>query len=162
MSTPFVAILMGSDGDFPQIEPTLDTLRKLKIGFEVKLTCAQRTPDVTQAYVKEADKRGCAAFICSACNGTYLAEFVAANTITPVVDIPSDNTVPSAQTEAGMPVANLTQGKAGAKNAAFLAAQMMALSDADLAGRLREERAANAKIIEEKDAALQARLSQQS
>lgn len=166
MSKPFVAIVMGSDSDLPQVEPTLDTLTKLKIGFEVKVACAHRTPEITHDYVKDADKRGCSVFICAAGMAAHLAGAVAAVTVKPVVGIPIDvsldgldSLLSTVQMPGGIPVATVSVGKAGAKNAAYLAAQMMALADTELAKRLKEDRAANAQFIEEKDAALQARLA---
>lgn len=168
MTTPFVAILMGSDSDLPQVEPALNTLRKLKIGFEVKVTSAHRTPEITHNYVKDADKRGCSVFICAAGMAAHLAGAVAANTLKPVIGIPIDasmngldSLLSTVQMPGGIPVATVAIGKAGAKNAAYLAAQMMSLADKDLAGRLVEDRANNAKAVQEKDAALQARLAQQ-
>ncbi len=167
MSQPFVAILMGSDSDLPQVEPALDTLAKLKIAYEVKVTSAHRTPDITHSYVKEADKRGCSVFICAAGMAAHLAGAVAAATTKPVVGIPInasldglDSLLSTVQMPGGIPVATVAIGKAGAKNAAYLAAQMMSLADADLAQRLKDDRAANAKAVQEKDAALQARLAQ--
>lgn len=167
MSKPFVAILMGSDSDLPQVEPALDTLTKLKIQFEVKVTSAHRTPEITHSYVKEADKRGCSVFICAAGMAAHLAGAVAAATTKPVIGIPInasmnglDSLLSTVQMPGGIPVATVAIGKAGAKNAAYLAAQMMSLADADLAQRLKDDRAANAKAVQEKDAALQARLAQ--
>jgi len=167
MSQPFVAILMGSDSDLPQVEPALDTLTKLKIQFEVKVTSAHRTPEITHSYVKEADKRGCSVFICAAGMAAHLAGAVAAATTKPVIGIPIDasmngldSLLSTVQMPGGIPVATVAIGKAGAKNAAYLAAQMMSLADADLAQRLIDDRAANARAVQEKDAALQARLAQ--
>ena len=167
MTTPFVAILMGSDSDLPQVEPAMDTLKKLKVDFEVKVTSAHRTPEITHNYVKDADKRGCSVFICAAGMAAHLAGAVAANTVKPVIGIPIDasmngldSLLSTVQMPGGIPVATVAIGKAGAKNAAFLAAQMMSLADADLAKRLQENRADNAKVVQEKDAALQARLAQ--
>lgn len=167
MTTPFVAILMGSDSDLPQVEPALDTLSKLKIAYEVKVTSAHRTPDITHRYVKEADKRGCSAFICAAGMAAHLAGAVAANTVKPVIGIPInasmnglDSLLSTVQMPGGIPVATVAIGKAGAKNAAYLAAQMMALADPELATRLKEDREDNAAAVQEKDAALQARLAQ--
>lgn len=167
MSQPFVAILMGSDSDLPQVEPALDTLAKLKIQYEVKVTSAHRTPEITHSYVKEADKRGCSVFICAAGMAAHLAGAVAAATTKPVIGIPInasmnglDSLLSTVQMPGGIPVATVAIGKAGAKNAAYLAAQMMSLADADLAQRLKDDRAANAKAVQEKDAALQARLAQ--
>jgi 5-(carboxyamino)imidazole ribonucleotide mutase len=167
MTKPFVAILMGSDSDLPQVEPALDTLAKLKIEYEVKVTSAHRTPDITHNYVKDADKRGCSVFICAAGMAAHLAGAVAAATVKPVIGIPInasmnglDSLLSTVQMPGGIPVATVAIGKAGAKNAAYLAAQMMSLADADLAVRLKDDRAANAKAVQEKDAALQARLAQ--
>ncbi len=168
MTQPFVAILMGSDSDLPQVEPTMDTLSKLKIAFEVKVTSAHRTPEITQSYVKNADKRGCSVFICAAGMAAHLAGAAAANTVKPVIGVPIDvamdgldSLLSTVQMPGGIPVATVAIGKAGAKNAAYLAAQMMALADPELAVRLKEDRANNAKAVQEKDAALQARLAQQ-
>lgn len=167
MTQPFVAILMGSDSDLPQVEPALDTLTKLKIRFEVKVTSAHRTPEITHSYVKDADKRGCSVFICAAGMAAHLAGAVAAATTKPVIGIPInasmnglDSLLSTVQMPGGIPVATVAIGKAGAKNAAYLAAQMMSLADAELAQRLKDDRAANAKAVQEKDAALQARLAQ--
>ena len=97
----------------------------------------------------------------------HLAGAVAAATTKPVVGIPVnaalnglDSLLSTVQMPGGIPVATVAIGKAGAKNAAYLAAQMMSLADADLAQRLKDERAANAKAVQEKDTALQARLAQ--
>jgi 5-(carboxyamino)imidazole ribonucleotide mutase len=66
MSKPFVAILMGSDSDIPVMEASFEILRKFDVSFEVKVSSAHRTPEATHSYVKDADARGCAAFICAA------------------------------------------------------------------------------------------------
>lgn len=166
MSQPFVAILMGSDSDFPQVEPAVDTLRKLGIAVEVKVTSAHRTPEITHAYVKDADQRGCSVFICAAGMAAHLAGAVSANTVKPVIGIPIDVTLngldallSTVMMPGGIPVATVAIGKAGAKNAGYLAAQMMALADPALAQKLKEDRAANARQVQEKDAALQAKLA---
>lgn len=166
MSQPFVAILMGSDADFPLVEPAVDILKKLGIAVEVKVTSAHRTPDITHTYVKDADKRGCSVFICAAGMGAHLASAVSAHTLKPVIGIPLDVTLngldallSTVMMPAGNPVATVAIGKAGAKNAGYLAAQMMALADADLAEKLKADRAAGARQVQEKDAALQARLA---
>lgn len=168
MSTPFVAILMGSDSDLPEVEPALDTLRKLKIAFEVKVTSAHRLPLLIHDYVKETDKRGCSVFICAAGLAAHLAGAVASATTKPVIGIPLDDALngldallSTVQMPSGIPVATVSIGKTGAKNAAYLAAQMMALSDRELAERLKDDRTAHAKVLQEKDEALQARLAAQ-
>ena len=74
MSTPFVAVLMGSDSDLPVMQRTIDMLQKLEIPFEAKITSAHRTPEITHAYVKDADERGCAVFIAAAGLAAMLAD----------------------------------------------------------------------------------------
>ena len=165
MSTPFVAILMGSDSDLPEVEPALDTLRKLKIAFEVKVTSAHRLPLLIHDYVKETDKRGCSVFICAAGLAAHLAGAVASATTKPVIGIPLDDALngldallSTVQMPAGIPVATVAIGKAGAKNAAYLATQILSVANPQLAQQLRDEREANARDIADKNAALQEKL----
>lgn len=155
---------MGSDSDLPVLQSTLDTLQTLGIPFEVKITSAHRTPNVTQAYVKDADTRGCAVFIAAAGLAAHLAGAVAGLTLKPVIGVPldagplqgMDALLSTVQMPGGIPVACVAVGKPGAKNAAYLAAQIMALCDTRIATRLRAERKANAADVEAKDARLQA------
>jgi len=166
MPKPFVAILMGSDSDLPVVQSTLDTLGSLGVPYEVKITSAHRTPAATHAYVKDADGRGCAIFICAAGLAAHLAGTVAGLTLKPVIGIPMDggplsgmdSLLSTVQMPGGIPVATVAIGKAGAKNATYLAAQILALSDAAVATRLREDREANMRQVQDKDAKLQARL----
>lgn len=166
MSKPFIAVLMGSDSDLPVLQSTMDVLKSLGIPFEAKITSAHRTPDVTHSYVKDADTRGCAAFICAAGLAAHLAGTVAGLTLKPVIGIPldagplqgMDALLSTVQMPGGIPVATVAVGKAGAKNAGYLAAQILALSDPDLATRIRADREANAAGVVEKDAKLQASL----
>ena len=167
MRKPFVAVLMGSDSDLPVMQTTLDVLSNLEIPHEVKITSAHRTPDATQAYVKDADQRGCVAFIAAAGLAAHLAGAVAAATLKPVIGVPldagplqgMDSLLSTVQMPGGIPVATVAIGKAGAKNAAYLASQILALSDAELATRIRAEREANARSVIEKDRQLQASLA---
>lgn len=166
MSQPFVAILIGSDADYPQVEPAIDTLKKFGIALEVKVASVHRAPDVAQGYVRDADKRGCAAFICAAGLAAHLAGLVAAHTVRPVIGVPLeaaldglDALLSTLQMPGGVPVATMSIGKAGARNAAYLAIQMLALTDAALAQKLKDDRAVGVKAVQEKDAALQARLA---
>ncbi len=167
MSQPFVAVLMGSDSDLPVLQATMDVLRKLEVPFEAKITSAHRTPAATHAYVKDADERGCAVFICAAGLAAHLAGAVAGLTLKPVVGVPldagplqgMDSLLSTVQMPGGIPVATVAIGKAGAKNAGYLAAQIMSLGDPDLARRVRAEREANAEGVKAKDAELQARLA---
>jgi 5-(carboxyamino)imidazole ribonucleotide mutase len=165
MSQPFVAVLMGSDSDLPVMEATFTVLRQLGIPFEAKVTSAHRTPAVTHEYVLGADERGCAVFIAAAGMAAHLAGAVAANTLKPVIGVPIngsleglDALLSTVQMPGGIPVACVAIGKAGAKNAAWLAGQIMAGQDADLAQRLRDARAADAAAVQAKDAALQEKL----
>ncbi len=170
MSKPFVAVLMGSDSDLPTMQATIDVLGKFGITCEVKITSAHRTPDATHAYVKDADARGCAIFIAAAGLAAHLAGTVAGLTTKPVIGVPMeggplngfDALLSTVQMPGGIPVASVAIGKAGAKNAGYLAAEILALSDADLSTRIKNERAANASEIIAKDKALQATLAKKS
>jgi 5-(carboxyamino)imidazole ribonucleotide mutase len=165
MSQPFVAVLMGSDSDLPIMEATFEVLRRLDIPFEAKVTSAHRTPAITHEYVTSADERGCAVFIAAAGMAAHLAGAVAANTLKPVIGVPIngsleglDALLSTVQMPGGIPVACVAIGKAGAKNAAWLAGQILAGQDAGLAQRLKEARAADAEGVQAKDAALQEKL----
>ncbi len=168
MSKPFIAVLMGSDSDLPILQSTLDVLKGLEIPCEVKITSAHRTPAATHSYVKDADQRGCAVFIAAAGLAAHLAGTVAGLTLKPVIGIPMDagplqgmdSLLSTVQMPGGIPVACVAVGKAGAKNAAYLAAQILALSDPELAIRISDERQANANAVIAKDAKLQAELAQ--
>jgi 5-(carboxyamino)imidazole ribonucleotide mutase len=166
MSKAFAAILMGSDSDLPTMQATMDVLDKLEVPYEVKITSAHRTPEVTHAYVRDADSRGCGIFIAAAGLAAHLAGTVAGLTLKPVIGVPmeggplngEDALLSTVQMPGGIPVACVAIGKAGAKNAAYLAAQILALSDSDLATRLKADRKANADAIIAKDKELQAKL----
>ncbi|MFT5483745.1 MAG: 5-(carboxyamino)imidazole ribonucleotide mutase [Halieaceae bacterium] len=162
MSEQFVAVLMGSDSDLPVMESCFAVLRLLDIPFEARITSAHRTPRETHEYVIGADQRGCAVFIAAAGMAAHLAGAVAANTVKPVIGIPInasldglDALLSTVQMPGGIPVACVAIGKAGAKNAAYLAAQILAIGNSELAGRLREERDLNAAQIAAKNQALQ-------
>lgn len=166
MSKPFVAILMGSDSDLPIMEASFAVLKSLDVPFEAKVSSAHRTPEATHTYVKDADKRGCAAFICAAGMAAHLAGAVSANTLKPVIGVPINSSLDgldallsTVQMPAGIPVATVAIGKAGAKNAAYLAAQIIGTSDAELHQRLIAERKANADAVIAKDQALQEKLA---
>ena len=162
MSKPFVAIVMGWDSDLPVMEASFAVLRAFGIDFEARITSAHRTPEATKTFVQDAEKRGCAVFIAAAGMAAHLAGAVAATTVKPVIGVPMnasmdglDALLSTVQMPAGIPVATVAIGKAGAKNAAYLAVQMLSLADAKLARALSDERAANAQEIYAKDAALQ-------
>ncbi len=163
---PFVAILMGSDSDLPVMQATIDVLKKLDVPCEVKITSAHRTPHDTQSYITDAEARGCKVFIAAAGLAAHLAGTVAAHTLKPVIGVPMDGgplqgmdaLLSTVQMPGGIPVGTVAIGKAGAKNAGYLAAQIVAISDTDLAERLRTEREANAQAVRDKDAELQKQL----
>lgn len=165
MGQPFVAVLMGSDSDLPVLEACFGVLKSLEIPFEARITSAHRTPEVTHQYVVDADQRGCAVFIAAAGMAAHLAGAVAANTVKPVIGVPInasldglDALLSTVQMPGGIPVASVAIGKAGAKNAAYLAAQILALADDDLSERLRQDRAESSRAVQDKDAALQEQL----
>lgn len=157
---------MGSDSDLPVLQTTLDVLTKLEVPYEVKITSAHRTPLATHSYVKDADARGCAVFIAAAGLAAHLAGTVAGLTSKPVIGIPldagplrgMDALLSTVQMPAGIPVACVAIGKAGAHNAGYLAAQILSLSDSALAQRLADERKAIAAAVVAKDEALQKNL----
>ena len=166
MARPFVAVLMGSDSDLATVQATLDTLTRLEVSWEAKITSAHRTPDATRDYVRDAEARGCAVFVAAAGLAAHLAGAVAALTIRPVIGIPmdagslggQDALLSTVQMPGGIPVAAVAIGSAGAKNAAYLAAQILALADAALAERVERERQESAEAVRAKDAGLQERL----
>ena len=166
-SESFVAILMGSDSDLPVMQSTLDILDKFSIAYEVKITSAHRTPAATHAYVKDAEARGVAVFIAAAGLAAHLAGTVAGLTIRPVIGVPMDAgpldgmdaLLSTVQMPGGIPVASMAIGKAGAKNAAYLAAQILALNEPQLADKISAEREENARVIQAKDSKLQQELS---
>lgn len=157
MSTPkyFVAVLVGSDSDLPVMRATVEVLQRLQIPSELRITSAHRTPQATHEYVREADARGCAVFVAAAGLAAHLAGAVAGLTCKPVIGVPIDAgplngidaLLSTVQMPAGVPVATLAIGRTGAKNAGYLAAQIVALADPQLAGRLAEERRLSAEAV---------------
>jgi len=155
MSEPFVAILMGSKSDLEIMQAGADILRSLEIPCEIRITSAHRTPANTQSYIKDAEERGCEVFIAGAGLAAHLAGATAAHTLKPVIGVPidagplqgMDSLLSTVQMPAGIPVATVAVGKTGAKNAAYLAAQILSLKNADLAARLKQEREQNAEKV---------------
>lgn len=167
-AAPFVAVLMGSDSDWPVMAAAVEVLESFGVGVEVKVTSAHRTPEGTREYVEDALARGCAVFIAGAGMAAHLAGAVAAHTTRPVIGVPVDAgslggldaLLSTVQMPGGVPVATVAIGKAGARNAGYLAAQMLAVADAGLAERVAAERRDNARAVEAKDAALRERRAQ--
>ena len=158
----FVAVLMGSDSDLPVMQSTIDVLKSFGVEYEARITSAHRTPEDTRAYVADADSRGCAVFIAAAGMAAHLAGAVSAHTLKPVIGVPIDAgplqgfdaLLSTVQMPGGIPVAGVAIGKAGAKNAAYLAVQILGVSDKALHQSLVEERAANAETIRRKNVGL--------
>lgn len=161
-----VQILMGSDSDWEAMSKCHELLGELGIAHEVNVASAHRTPDKVHRIVAEAPSRGVKVFICAAGMAAHLGGVVAAHASVPVIGVPMkggvmdglDALLSTVQMPPGVPVATVGIGSAGARNAAILAAQIIALSNSELATRLRDWRAAQAKSVEEKDQKLRASL----
>lgn len=156
-----VGIVMGSDSDLPVLRKTMDTLEQLGIPCEAHVYSAHRTPEQARGFALHARENGFGVLIAAAGMAAHLAGALAANTTLPVIGIPCKSSVldgmdallSTVQMPSGIPVATVAID--GGTNAALLAAQILAVSDAALAARLDEKRAADAKKVLDKDAALQ-------
>ncbi len=152
-----VGIIMGSDSDLPVVSKAFDVLDEFEIPFEVHVYSAHRTPLEAKAFAENADKNGFGVIIAAAGMAAHLAGALAANTTLPVIGIPikgatldgMDALLSTVQMPSGIPVATVAID--GAKNAAYLAAQIIAVSDSALAAKLKEARDAAAKQVLEKN-----------
>ena len=143
-----VAVVMGSESDREIMEVCLQELERLGVRSELVVFSAHRRPEATAAYVGEAALRGAKVFIAGAGMSAALPGFVAAHTILPVIGVPIPSGMPGGmdallsmvQMPPGVPVATVSIGRAGARNAAILAAEILAVSDGDLAAKLGEVR----------------------
>ena len=159
-----VGIVMGSDSDLPVIRKAVDVLKSLEIPFEVHVYSAHRTPEEARAFALNARKNGFGALIAAAGMAAHLAGAIAANTTLPVIGIPCagplldglDALLSTVQMPSGIPVATVAVG--GGANAALLAAQILAVEDGELAGKLDALRASAARTVLEKDAGILERL----
>jgi 5-(carboxyamino)imidazole ribonucleotide mutase len=160
---PKVAFVLGSDSDYPAIADALKLLDEFGIPTEVTVSSAHRSPDRTHRYAAALEERGVQVVIACAGAAAHLAGVIAANTILPVVGVPIDSSplqgldslLSTAMMPVGVPVATMAIGKAGAGNAAILAAQILARGDAALADRLRAYKKKLADRVEERDRELQ-------
>ena len=156
-----VAVLMGSDSDLPIVEKGIGVLREYNVPFEVHVYSAHRTPVECAEFVKNAEERDFGVIIAAAGMAAHLAGAVAANTVLPVIGIPvsSKNTggmdalLATVQMPSGIPVATVAID--GAANAAHLAAQILALSDDELARKLEDARRAGSEKVLEKNRAFE-------
>ncbi len=162
----FVSIILGSKSDYEIVKECANTLDKFGVLHEMIISSAHRSPQRTHDYVKEAEAKGARVFIAAAGMAAHLAGAIAANTIKPVIGIPMkggamdgmDAMLSTVQMPAGMPVATVAMGKAGAVNAAYLAMQILALEDNDLKIKLEEDRILKAKKVESDSADIEIRL----
>lgn len=141
---PQVCIVMGSKSDLPTMEKAIEMLKEFEVAYEVRVLSAHRTPDETLKLSEEAKGRGIKVFIAGAGGAAHLAGVIASSTTLPVIGVPIqtsalgglDSLLSIVQMPGGIPVATTAIGNAGAKNAAILAVQMMALSDEGLAQKM--------------------------
>ncbi len=160
-----VAIIMGSDSDLPVVKPAWEELKKLGIPCEAHVMSAPRTPAAAAEFSKNARANGFGVIIAAAGMAAHLAGALAANTTLPIIGIPVkggamdglDALLATVMMPSGIPVATVALN--GAKNAAVLAAQMLAIEDAELAAKLDAARQDMAAQIEAKDKALQQQLN---
>ncbi|MGN0710046.1 MAG: 5-(carboxyamino)imidazole ribonucleotide mutase [Anaerovoracaceae bacterium] len=155
-----VGIVMGSDSDLPVVEKAMATLDDLKVPYEVHVFSAHRTPDEAAAFASGARENGFGAIIAAAGMAAHLAGAIAARTTLPVIGIPvkssfdgMDALLATVQMPSGIPVATVAVN--GAKNAAFLAAQIIAVSDDELRERLDAQRKAGAEGVLAKNKAIE-------
>ena len=158
-----VAIVMGSDSDMPIMQSCIDTLGEFGIEPVVRIISAHRTPQIAAQFAENAARNGIKVIIAAAGMAAHLAGALAAKTTLPVIGVPLisgsglegiDALLSTLQMPPGVPVATVAIGKAGAKNAAVLAVQILALSDKTLAGKLAKFKKAHAKKAAKKDSAL--------
>ncbi len=151
----FVSIIMGSKSDYEIMKNCADTFEKFNVKYEMIISSAHRSPARTKGYVKEAEEKGAVAFIAAAGMAAHLAGALAASTTKPVIGVPMkggamdgmDAMLSTVQMPSGMPVATVALGKAGAVNAAYLAMQILAISDSELAIKLKEDRVIKEKAV---------------
>lgn len=159
-----VAIVMGSDSDLPVMKACIEQLQAFGIDPIVRIMSAHRTPEIAGEFTRTAREKGIKVIIAAAGMAAHLAGVMAAGTTLPVIGVPmnADNGVggldallSTVQMPPGVPVATVAIGKAGAKNAAILAVQMIALSDNGLEAKLNEFRSKQCQQVIEKDNAIQ-------
>ncbi len=144
MNNSVINIIMGSQSDLETVQGAVDLLKEFSVEFEVRVLSAHRSPKELAKYVEDSTKNGTKIFIAAAGGAAALAGVVAAHTIVPVIGIPieasslkgMDSLLSTVQMPAGIPVASMAIGKAGAKNAAIFALEILGISDKDIASKL--------------------------
>jgi phosphoribosylaminoimidazole carboxylase PurE protein len=161
--TPPVAVVMGSDSDLKVMESCVEQLRQFGIEPSVRIISAHRTPQVACEFAENAQANGIKVLIAAAGMAAHLAGALAARASVPVIGVPlvceaglggMDALLSTVQMPPGVPVATMGVGKAGAKNAAILAVQILALGDADLRDKLADFRKKQEQTVRDKDASL--------
>lgn len=158
-----VAVVMGSDSDLGVMQSSIEQLKGFGIEPSVRIISAHRTPEIAAEFAQNAAEKGIKVIIAAAGMAAHLAGALAAKTTLPIIGVPLisssglegiDAFLSTVQMPPGVPVATVAIGKAGAKNAAVLAVQILALADEGLAGKLVEFKKAQAKKVIEKDSSL--------
>ena len=158
MAKPLIGILMSSDSDLPVMQEAAAMLQEFGIEYEMTIASAHRTPKKVLEYSQSAERRGLKAIIAGAGWAAHLAGFIASQTTLPVIGVPIDSSplkgldalLSTAQMPGGVPVATMSLGKAGAKNAGIFAAQIIATADVKVANRLKVYRVEMERGVEEK------------
>jgi len=158
MEKKLVSIVMGSASDMPIMEEAIKMLKELKIGFEVMVTSAHRSPERTSLFARSASDQGIEVIIAGAGHAAHLAGVIASNTCLPIIGVPIDSSslngldalLSTVQMPAGVPVATMAIGKAGAKNAALFAAQILANKYSEIKKEIEDYRKRLLAELEEK------------
>ncbi len=156
---PKVAIIMGSDSDLEIMREAAEALKEFGVGYEIQVLSAHRSPELVRDFIGGARERGLKVIIAGAGGAAHLAGVAAAHTILPVIGVPVNSTplngfdslLSTVQMPAGIPVATVAIGKAGARNAGILAVEMLALSDTELSKKLTEFKKRLAEGVREKN-----------
>ncbi len=152
----FVSIIMGSKSDYEIMKTCADTFEMFNVKYELIVSSAHRSPERTKQYIKDAEDKGSKVFIAAAGMAAHLAGAIASCTTKPVIGVPMkggamdgmDAMLSTVQMPSGMPVATVALGKAGAINAAYLAMQILSLTDTELAIKLNEDRIVKSTKVE--------------
>ena len=166
MTEPTVAVIMGSDSDWPTMQAAAEALDEFDLAYEVRVVSAHRTPEAMLMYGREAHGRGLRVIIAGAGGAAHLPGMIASVTTLPVIGVPVplrhldglDSLLSMVQMPAGIPVATVSVG--GARNAGLLAVRILATGDAGLTSRLAGFQDSLRLLVAEKDRALQARLNE--
>lgn len=159
MNKTKVAVVMGSDSDLPVMEESVKVFSEFGIEPEVRILSAHRSPDATMKFARDAKSKGIKVIIAGAGGAAHLAGVIASHTILPVIGVPlptqgfggMDALLSTVQMPAGIPVATVSTGVSGAKNAALLALEILALDDKIIEDKLKDYRRRLAVKVQEKD-----------